>query len=438
MAAIDVNKLIDESNFNRFHWLLLIMGFAMTTFDGYDLVLYGAAAPLLMQEWSLDPARTGIIGSYALFGAAVGALILGLLADKVGRKTVIIICVALFSASTGLAGSAASATQFALCRFTAGLGIGGFMPNIAALMTEYAPARNRALVVAATSAGMQVGGIAAAGMSMWLFPHYGWRSVFWVGAIPVVTIPALIKYMPESPLFYLARGKRGQLEQVLKKIRPGVAIEHAERLEIDRRTGRSPVAALFREHRAFSTVLIWIVYVMSMYMIFGLGIWLPKLMMDAGFPLGSSLWFLLTLNLGALIGGNISGMVADRIGAKRTLMALFLLAFLSISLLSLRTNIYVLTLLVALAGTGFFGGINLANAYVSLFYPPAMRSTAMGFALGIGRLGAISGPAVAGILVSLKFSLFVNFLSLAIPGLIACAAIMLFQDKYSYRPRLES
>lgn len=433
MPAINVNRVIVESRFRPFHWLMLVLGVATTTFDGYDLVLYGAAVPLLIKEWSLTPAQAGVIGSYALAGAAIGAPIFGRLADKIGRKRTIVFCVTLFSALTGLAGLAVGARQFALCRFLAGLGIGGCIPNIIALITEYAPARHRALMVSAASAGMQVGGVAAAGASIWLFPIYGWRSVFWVGALPLLIVPALVRYMPESPQFYLARGNTERLKKVLSRVDPSAARDGEQRFTMDPQSRRSPVRALFQEHRGFSTVMVWIVYITNMFMIFGLGIWLPQLMMEAGFPLGSGLWFLLSLNLGAFLGSNLAGLVADRVGSKRTLVILFLLAFVSITSLSLRTNIYALTALVALAGTGFFGGINLAHGYVSAYYPPAMRSTAMGFALGIGRLGAIAGPAVAGALISLHFSLFANFLCLAVPGLIACLSILLVQDRFGYQ-----
>jgi AAHS family benzoate transporter-like MFS transporter len=178
--------------------------------------------------------------------------------------------------------------------------------------------------------------------------------------------------------------------------------------------------------------MIWIVYFMNMYMIFGLGTWLPKLMMDAGFALGSGLWFLLTLNLGAFFGSQVAGLTADRIGSKVTLLFLYLLACASITMLSFTKDFCLLTALVALAGTGFFGGQNVAHGYVSLFYPPGMRSTAMGLAFGVGRLGAIFGPALAGFLLAMKVSRLVNFVGLAVPGLIAGIAILLVRDKHGY------
>ena len=171
---------------------------------------------------------------------------------------------------------------------------------------------------------------------------------------------------------------------------------------------------------------------MNMFMIFGLGVWLPKLMMNAGFPLGSSLWFMLSLNLGAIVGCAISGVLADRIGSKRMVTILYALAFVFINMLSIKNDIVVLTLLVAAAGACTLGAQNVAHGYVSQFYPPSMRSTGMGWAFGIGRFGAILGPTLGGILMTMNVSLFTNFMGFAIPGLIACIAIFLAQDRYSY------
>jgi MFS transporter, AAHS family, benzoate transport protein len=431
-TTVRINQWIDESRFTRFHLLIFFLCLCIITFDGYDLVIYGAAVPLLLKEFALNPAQAGVMGSYALFGAALGAVVFGSLADRIGRKRAIVICAALFSAATGVTGLASSAALFGVCRFLAGLGIGGAMPNVVALASDYAPLRNRTLMVATIFSGMQIGGIMAAGMSMWLFPVFGWRSVFWVGALPLLLFPAFIKFLPESPIHLLVGNRIGQLRSVLHKVRPDLPLPDDAEFVISKGTGKTEVTELFREHRGFSSIMIWIVYFMNMYMIFGLGTWLPKLMMDAGFDLGSGLWFLLTLNLGAFFGSQVAGLTADRIGSKVTLLFLYLLACASITMLSFTRDFYLLTALVALAGTGFFGGQNVAHGYVSLFYPPGMRSTAMGLAFGVGRLGAIFGPALAGFLLAMKVSQLVNFVGLAVPGLIAGIAILLVRDKHGY------
>jgi MFS transporter, AAHS family, benzoate transport protein len=432
MASINIGKIIDGSKFNRFHMTIFILFIAIISFDGFDMVIYGATLPVLMNALGMDAAKAGIIGSYALIGAALGALGFGFLADMIGRKKVIIICAALFSVGTFATGLTNNPEIFGLFRFMTGLGLGGVMPNVVSLATEYAPAKNRAIMIAAIFSGMQIGGILAAGISIWLIPLYGWRAVYFVGGIPLVLIPLMFRFMPESAIYLLNSGHVVPLKSILGKLSKGIEIHDDAMFEVDKVTEKSHLMAIFSEKRTLSTIFIWIVYFMNMYMIFGLGTWLPKLMMMAGFGFGSGLLFLLTLNLGALAGSNIAGFIADRIGYKRTLVGLYIIAFCSIAMISLTKNFAAVTILVAFAGIGFYGGQNVAHGYVSLFYPPKMRSTAMGFAFGVGRLGAILGPLLAGFLVSLNVSLYVNFLWLAVPGLIAAIAVIVVRDKHGY------
>ncbi|MBP2652678.1 MAG: transporter [Firmicutes bacterium] len=429
MEKVNVNKWIDEAKINRFHLLMFFLCICIVTFDGYDLVIYGAAVPLLLKEFGISPALAGVIGSYALFGAAFGALLFGWLADKIGRKVAIIICSAVFSAATGLTGLANGPDAFAIGRFLAGVGIGGAMPNIVALVSEYAPSRNRSLVVAVIFSGMQIGGIAAAGLSMWLFPIVGWRPIFYIGALPLLLIPLFIKSLPESPIKLIDSNRIDEVKAILRKLRPGEVFSDTAKLEIFRTVSKGSVRDVFAEGRGMSTVFIWIVYFMNMYMIFGLGIWLPKLMMDAGFGLGSGLWFLLVLQFAAFFGSQLAGFLADRFGSKVTMVGAYIIAFLAIVLMAYMKNFYLLSVLVALAGSGYYAGQNVAHGYVSLYYPQAIRSTGMGLAFGVGRLGAILGPAIAGVIMSLKLPLTINFISLAVPGLIAAVVILFVRDK---------
>ena len=432
MATMNVNRVIGEAKFTLFHWLLFAACIIIISFDGYDLVVYGAAVPVLMKEWGLNPAYAGVLGSYALFGAAVGALTFGPLADKIGRRKVILICVALFSLAMGFAGMSSSPTIFGIFRFFAGVGIGGCMPNIVALATEWSPAGNRAMMVTAIYNGMQIGGILAAVIAMWFLPVFGWRAIFLFGAVTLVLLPLLAKWLPEAPGALVSKNRIAELREVLHKARPDLTVPEDTVFETDKAAAKSPIAALFQENRAVSSVLFWIIYFMTMYMIYGLNIWLPKLMMNAGFELGSGLWFLLTLNLGSIVGCIICGIIADRIGSKKMVTILYFLAFVSITMLSIKTNFYVLTLLVAIAGTCSMAAMNVAHGYVSLYYPPQARSTALGLAFGLGRFGAILGPTIVGVLLSADVTLFQSFLGISIPGLLAFVAILLVPDKYSF------
>ncbi|HZH58955.1 MAG TPA: MFS transporter, partial [Metabacillus sp.] len=284
---------------------------------------------------------------------------------------------------------------------------------------------------AAIFSGMQVGGILASGMTMWLLNEVSWRILYFIGGAPLLIVPFLIKSLPESANCLVKNNRLDELKKILQKLDPTLALPNGLTFEKDEEK-KSSIKSLFSENRTLSTIFIWVVFFMNMYMIFGLGTWLPQLMVNAGFGLGSGLLFLLTLNLGALLGSNIAGVIADRIGYRPTLVGLYIIAFLSISLLSVTTNFFAVIVLVALAGIGFYGGQNVGNAYVSLFYPPSMRSTGMGFAFGLGRLGAIFGPVIAGFIVSWGMPIHVNFLALAIPGLIAAVSVLIIREKHSY------
>lgn len=402
------------------------------TFDGYDLVIYGAAVPLLMKAFRMGPAQTGAIAGYALIGAALGALVFGAMADKIGRRKTVILCTALFSICMGLTGFTHGPLTFGILRFFMGLGIGGSMPNAIAIVSEYAPSRNRTFMGGGITGGMQVGGMAAALFAMWLFPHFGWRSVFFVGALPLVIIPLYAKLLPESPDHLLKNKRLEALRTFMRKARPADPLSDKATLEVTKGSGKAPIAAIFQDGRAFSSVMLWITFFLNMFVIFGFTVWLPKLMMNAGYSLGSGLFFLFTLQIVSLIGVGVFGIFADRIGNKSALVIAFLLAFACIALVPYTHNFALLSLLVGMSGFGFSGGQGVANGYLGSYYPPTMRSTGVGLTFALGRFGAITGPVLMGILLSLHFSYQTNMLLLAAPGIGAAICILLVRDKYNY------
>ena len=202
MNSINVASMIDGSKFNKFHGVVLFWCAFVIIFDGYDLVIYGSVLPILMNEWSLTPTQAGSLGSAALIGMMLGALIFGPLADKMGRKNVILFCIALFSLFTGLIGISRGPVEFGIYRFIAGLGLGGVMPNAIALMTEYSPKKLKSTLVSIMFSGYSVGGMLAAGLAIALIAPFGWRSLFYVGALPLLFIPLMYKTLPDHHGFY--------------------------------------------------------------------------------------------------------------------------------------------------------------------------------------------------------------------------------------------
>ena len=206
MRTIDVHPIIDNARFTPFHWMVMAWCGLLLIFDGYDLFIYGVVLPVIMKEWGLTPLQAGALGSYALFGMMFGALAFGSLADRIGRKKGIAICFALFSGATILNGFASSPSEFGIYRFIAGLGCGGLMPNAVALMNEYAPKRLRSTLVAIMFSGYSLGGMLSAGVGIFMLPRFGWESMFFAAAVPLLLLPVILYYLPESIGFLVRQG----------------------------------------------------------------------------------------------------------------------------------------------------------------------------------------------------------------------------------------
>jgi AAHS family benzoate transporter-like MFS transporter len=427
MRQIDLHELADEARFNRFHALVLFWCALIIVFDGYDLAVVGVALPSIMKDMGVAPANAGFMVSSALFGMMFGAIFLGTLADRIGRRWTISICILLFSVFTAAAGLTRDPVMFGVARFLAGLGIGGVMPNVVAHMTEYAPKRMRATLVTLMFSGYAVGGMVAALLGKGLIEAHGWQSVFFAAALPVLLIPFILKSLPESMPFLLARGRVDELQRTASRLDPGHQPAASDRFTVpdEDKADSAPIKQLFQDGRGFSTVMFWIAFFMCLFMVYALSSWLTKLMAGAGYSLGSALTFVLVLNIGAVIGAVGGGWLADRFHIKVVLAAMYALAAVSITLLGIPLPTPVLFVVVGLAGASTIGTQIVANAYTGQFYPMAVRSTGLGWALGIGRSGAILAPIVIGVLVGLNLPLQQNFVAIAIPAAIGMIAVLL-------------
>jgi AAHS family benzoate transporter-like MFS transporter len=367
-----------------------------------------------------------------LLGAMIGALVLGSVADRVGRKNALMWYIALFSIGMFATGLTHSPATFGFWRFITGLGVGGSLPNVTALATEFLPGKKRGTLVAMIYAGISVGGVAAALFCIWLFPLYGWRSVFFLGGLPILALPLYTKFLPESPVRLVRRNRLEQLRTYLRRARPDEVVPDDAVLELDKSTGKAPLAAIFQERRAFSTVVFWIVWFTNVYVIFGFTIWLPKLIMNQGFSLATGLTFLLANSVASIIGSYVAGIIADAIGSRPALVIFYLLSMCSVGLVGFTSQYGWLMLLVCLAGAGFNGAQNCMNGYMPPYYPPSMRSTATGVCYGLSRMGAILGPALIGVLMTMHFSYRATLIALALPSLISTAGIIAIREKYNF------
>lgn len=426
--TINVNSVIDHSKVKPFHMIVVLWCLFIVIFDGYDLAINGVALPLLMKEWGLTAVQAGMLASTALCGMMIGAISFGMLADKIGRKKVIIICVTLFSAFTFLGGFASNPTEFGLLRFIAGLGIGGVLPNLVALTAEYAPKKLRSTLVTGMFSGYAMGGIMAALLGKWLAVDYGWQIMFFIAGVPFLFLPLVWKFLPESVTFLVKAERNEQAKVLLKRVAPEQNIDQNTTLILDEvQVSDASLKVLFQNGRSMSTLLFWCSFFMCLLMLYALGSWLPKLMIAAGYSMGTSLMFLLALNIGAVIGTAGGGMLADKFGLKTVIISMLVVGALALVGLGFNSPQIVLYFLVSLAGAASVGCSILLYSYVAQYYPLAVRSTAIGTASGVGRIGAIVGPIMIGFLLGMELPHKLNFLAVAIPAIIGAIAIALIR-----------
>ncbi|TDY23430.1 AAHS family benzoate transporter-like MFS transporter [Paraburkholderia sp. BL6665CI2N2] len=430
MNQIDVHSLAGEARFNGFHTLVLFWCLLMLILDGYDLAVVGAALPSIMKDMGIDATRAGVMAGSALFGVMLGAIFLGTLADRFGRPMMICACVALFSLFTAAAGLTSDPIAFSVTRFIAGLGIGGVLPIVTAQMGEFSPNALRTRLVTLVFAGYSIGGILVALTAKQLIGSYGWQSVFFAAGLPVLLIPFIIKTMPHSMSFLVKSGRHEELRAVMKRLVPDYPVsgqEHFAGSSADKNKDAS-VRRLFQDGRGFSTTMIWVAFMTGLFMVYALSSWLTKLMAMAGFSLGSALNFVIVFNVGAIAGAIFGGWLSDKVNIKRVLIAFYVVGAVALSLMGYTKSTVSLFAVVFVVGASTLGTQLLAYAYAGDFYPHAIRSTGVGFASGVGRIGAIVAPVLIGWLVSLKLPLEQNFMAIGLAGLIGAAAVTLINQ----------
>lgn len=396
--------------------------------EGFDLTMFGSIVPSLLdyEPWALTPDAIGRISSFGVLGMLVGALAAAGLADRIGRRPVVIAAVTLFSVCMGLSAITPSVEVFTVLRLVVGIGAGAVMPTVAATLVEYAPHGRIHQTTALGFVGVAVGGVIAGISSLWLIPSFGFHSMFVAGFVPmIVLVPMMLKYLPESIAYLSARGRDREARALA--VRYGVTL--AAPTPAAANSAPSPskglLALVFGEGRAVGTVLFWVGTFFCLLVTFGVGTWLPQLMKSAGYSSSSSLVFLAILNVGAIVGVLAASRLADRIGSKPVTVAAFVAAAAALTALSFTPPVAVAYVMVAIVGLGTTGTQILLNSYVGSYYPAEVRATGIGLNLSIGRIGGVLGPAYLGMLVGAGIGLDAKFYALAVPALLGGLAIVL-------------
>jgi MFS family permease len=379
---------------------LLVVGLCWLAvlFDGLDMFIYGSVLPHLLETrtFGLTADQAGDLGSYATFGMLVGALVAGTIADRIGRKKLMVSCVTLFSLASGVCALADSVTVFGLGRTLAGVGLGGLLPTAISMVSDYAPRGRGALVIGLLMTAHHAGGILSAYVAKWLIDPVGWRAAFWVCVLPLLFAPVLAKMLPESLSFLVAKG-RGEEAKAL-----------AERYDVEvpaARTGGAGdrwtnLANLFRGNEWIQTLLYWAASFGGLLLVYGVATWLPTLMRAEGYALGSALSFVVVFNLGGIVGMLVAGRAADRFGAPRISALWFALTAAGVFLLSIHMAMTVTMIVVFFTGVFLNSAQTMIYATVSIRSDADNRATAVGWTSGMGRFGAVFGPWLGGQLLA--------------------------------------
>ncbi len=426
-GTIDVAGFIDEQPVGRFQIRLLLACAAVLFLDGFDTQAIGYVAPDLARDWGLARGALGPVFSAGLFGLMIGALVFGPVADRIGRKKIIVFSTAAFGIGTLATVFAQDITSLLVIRFLTGLGLGGALPNAVALTSEFSPHRRRATMVMAMFVGFSVGAALGGLIAAALIPAFGWRSVFLIGGIaPLILAPFLALRLPESVRFLALTGQAdARVAELLARVAPSVRFPPAIRFGIhEAKLAGLPLAHLFSEGRALATLVLWIVFFMSLLDLYLLSNWLPTVLNDLGASVSMAVAVGAMFQVGGVVGTFALGQFIDRF-SFRALSLTYLLAAVAVAAIGYSgQSIALATLAIFCAGFCIIGGQIAANALAATYYPTMVRSTGVGWALGIGRIGSIVGPLIGGILFARHVGAESLFLAAAVPAL--CASLAAF------------
>lgn len=424
----DIRAFIDERPFGRYQLLVVALCTLIVFLDGFDTQAIGFVAPALSKEFHISRAELSPVFSASLVGMMLGALIGGPISDRFGRRPVLLTGLFYFGVMSLLTAIAPDVKWLLILRFLTGLGLGCVMPNAIALTSEFAPERIRATTVMLMFCGFSLGAALGGFVAAALIRDFGWQSVFVVGGVlPCLAAVAAWVLLPESPSFLVVKNApRERVLRILRKFDSSISADAVFTVQADEEESKkSLVRQLFAEKRAWLTVLLWVVFFMSLMDMYFLANWLPTVISDSGVPVDSAALIASMLQIGGTVGTLVLGRLFDKVSPFRALAAIYLLAAVFIVLLG-GAGQSVPMLVVTIFGAGFcvIGGQIGANALAAQSYPTSMRVTGVGWALGVGRAGSVVGPVVGGLLLSQQWDVSRLFMIAAVPVLIASVAAL--------------
>lgn len=426
-TTLDITGLIDGRPIGRFQWRTILLCALIAFLDGMDTQSIGIAAPFIVDSLHVPRSRLGMVFSAAILGAMLGAFLMGFAADRFGRKRVLIASVFVFGAGTIATGFANDYDTLLAIRFLTGIGLGGAAPCFLTLASEYAPRQRRAAISSILWAAFPLGGMAGGFVNSWLIAQHGWHAIFLVGgAMPLALVLVLALLLPESPSYLVGARRQAALAKVAARLLGQPVAPDTRFTMSEEKVQGASFRLLFAEGRARTTLMLSIPFLLAFGTLAVLVLWTPALLRDLGIAPAQTAIVIGFHGLGALVGMASAGRMIERFGALPVLVPALVLGAASTALVGVgATSVASASLVLALAGVfvgfGASGGIALAV----MAYPPGIRSTGIGWQMGMGRLGQVLAPVLTGALLAAGISSAGTFYVVAAAPLAAALFVVL-------------
>ena len=418
---MNTRELIDKGPVMRLQITVIGICFILNMVDGFDVLAISFAAPLIADEWAIRPAALGLVFSAGLIGMALGSMLIAPLTDRIGRRAMIVICITATTIMMVVTGLSRSVPQLIAARTMTGIGVGGMLASLTAMVAEYTPDRHRNLAIGVLQAGYPVGGTVGGVVAAWILPEYGWRVLFFAGAaMGSLMIPIAVLALPESLVFLALKQPAKALEKINRILRglQQSALDALPAVPTGETSGS--VVALLTSARRSNTLRLWLAFLLNSLTVYFVLSWVPKIVVDAGLPLEQGILAGLMINAGAVVGSPMLGFLSAKRGLRRLILLFLLLGAGCVALFGFLPHNVPMLLTV-----GFLIGFFVMGGYIGLYsiaarlYPTELRTTGIGWTIGVGRTGSIMGPYIGGIMIALQWSTAINFVFFAMPLVLA-------------------
>ncbi|MDM1758231.1 MULTISPECIES: aromatic acid/H+ symport family MFS transporter [Acinetobacter] len=429
MQTIDINRVIDRDKLSPLQWLVFFLGFLVFFCDGLDTGIIGFVAPSLLDDWGITKPQLAPVLSAALVGMSIGAIVSGPLADKFGRKKVIVTTTLIFAIFTVLCGFATSTQDLTIYRFITGIGLGAAMPNISTIVSEYMPSKRKAFLTGLAGCGFMLGISCGGVLSAFLLENLGWAKVIIIGGvIPVLLAVILMLKLPESTQYLVKKNQHQQARYILEKIQ-GQAFSENVQFKLatteNNLSNESPVKQVLGKYLWGSSML-WLCCFMSLLVFYLLTSWMPTILKTAGFTTQQFSLIAAIFPFGGVIGATVMGYYMDRTNPTNVIKYSYFIAFLLFILTGfISSNILLFGMSIFMIGALLAGAQSSLLPLSAMFYPSTCRAVGVSWMHGIGRVGAILGAFFGSLIFTFELSLSGIFYVLAIPTLISFIALSL-------------